>query len=252
VSYLLPPWFLELLRRTVNAEKQDFFLMGEVIHLQNFQSNLSPERLDSATNYECYKGLISAFNSDNLFEIEHSLTRLFAPLPWSLYTGKSLFSFADNHDVERACTALKDRRKIFALYTLLFTMPGIPCIYYGSEYAAEGDKSDLDHKLRPCIDDLDRNKSPELYGHIKKLCKIRGESRALAYGSYNKATLTNKSLSFVREADGEKIVACVNISDGDCTVRVEEAEGTDLLTGQVRNLNDIYLPPFASAIYRKN
>ncbi len=252
VCYLLPPWFMELLRRTVSAEKEDFFLVGEVIHCGNFRQNVVPERLNSITNYECFKGMVSACNSDNLFEIESSLTRLFSSQPWALYTGKRMLNFVDNHDVVRAFTALKDKRKIFALYTLLFTIPGIPCIYYGSEFGAEGDKSDFDYKLRPCIDDVDKTAHPELVAFLKKLAEIKRNSRALCYGGYCKATIRNRDFAFVREESGEKIVVAVNIGEGDCTIRVEEAEGTDLLTGQVRNLNDIYLPPFGVSIYRKN
>ena len=252
VCYSLPPWFLEMLRRTVNEIKPDFFLVGEVIHIGNFAQHVCPERLDSVTNYECYKGMISAFNSYNLFEIEHSLTRLFSAQPWALYTDKPLMNFVDNHDVERAATALKEPRNLLNLYTLLFTMPGIPCVYYGSEYGAQGDKSDNDYKLRPPFSAIDKNAHGELYAHIAKLCSLRKSSRALAYGSYRKATLQNTDFSFVREIDGEKIVVAINIGANDCTVRVEEAEGTDLLTGQIRNLNDIYLPPHSACVYRKN
>ena len=252
VSYLLPPWFMELLRRTVNEKKSDFFLVGEVIHTNNFQQNVCPERLNSITNYEGFRSMLSAFNSGNLFEIEHNMSRLFASTPWALFPGKNLLNFVDNHDVERACTALKNKANLNNLYTLLFTMPGIPCIYYGSEFGAEGDKSDLDYKLRPFIGDIDKTAHPELVAHIKKLSAIRRGSPALAYGTYAKATCMNTNFSFVREYQGEKIIVAVNIGDGDCTVRVEEAEGVNLLDGQVRNLNDIYLPPHTACIYRKN
>lgn len=251
VCYLLPPWFMELLRRTVNAEKADFFLVGEVIHCGNFQQNISPARLDSITNYECFKGMISAYNSENLFEIEHSLTRLFSNQPWSLYTGKRLLNFVDNHDVVRAYTALKEKNNLLNLYTLLFTMPGIPCIYYGSEFGAEGDKSDFDYKLRPFIGEIDKNAHPELVERIQKLAQIRINSRALAYGSYRKATLTNKNFSFVRETDGEKIVVAINIEGGHCTLRVEEGQAVDLLTNETKNLNDIDLPPYSARILKR-
>ncbi len=252
VCYLLPEWFMEWLRRIVRSKKSDFFLLGEVIHGQNFAKNISPDRLDSITNYECYKGLTSALNSDNLFEIEHSLERLFGPQPWCLYTGKHLFNFADNHDVVRAYTALQDKRKIFAMYAILFAMPGIPCIYYGSECGAEGDKSDNDYKLRPRADSLDRNKMPDLTAFIRKLSEIKKSEHALNYGSYDKCVLNNKFMCFKRESGEDRIYCAFNISDGDVTVRVEEAEGTDLLTGEVRNLNDIYLPPFTSKLFKKN
>lgn len=252
VSYLLPPWFMEMLRRTVNEKKQAFFLVGEVIHNNNFQQNVCPERLDSITNYEGFRSMISAFNSNNLFEIEHSMSRLFADTPWALFKGKHLLNFVDNHDVERAFTALRNKENLLNLYTLLYTMPGIPCVYYGSEFGAEGDKSDFDYKLRPFIGDIDRSAHPELVAHLTRLARIRRECPALSYGTYAKATCMNTNFSFVRESDGEKIIVAVNIGDGDCTVRVEEAEGVNLLDGQVRNLNDIYLPPHTACIYRKN
>ena len=252
VSYLLPEWFFEWLRRIVRGRRDDFFLMGEVIHNQNFQKNLTRDRLDSITNYECNKGLTSALNSDNLFEIEHSLERLFGSQPWCLYTGKNLFSFVDNHDVPRACTALKDRRKLPAMYGILYGMPGIPCVYYGSECGAEGDKSDNDYKLRPAVGEIDKDKDPALRALIGKLNAVRKAEPALQYGTYEKCVLSNKYMCFKREKGGDRIYCAYNISDGDVTVRVEEAEGTDLLTGEVRNLNDIYLPPFAVKLFKKN
>ena len=252
VSYLLPEWFFEWLRRIVRGRRDDFFLMGEVIHNQNFQKNLTRDRLDSITNYECYKGLTSALNSDNLFEIEHSLERLFGSQPWCLYTGKNLFSFVDNHDVPRACTALKDRRKLPAMYGILYGMPGIPCVYYGSECGAEGDKSDNDYKLRPAVGEIDKDKDPALRALIGKLNAVRKAEPALQYGTYEKCVLSNKYMCFKREKGGDRIYCAYNISDGDVTVRVEEAEGTDLLTGEVRNLNDIYLPPFMVKLFKKN
>lgn len=251
VSYLLPQWFFELLRRTVRGLKEDFFLVGEVIHCTNFAQNLSPERLDSITNYECFKGMISAFNSENLFEIEHSLTRLFSSEPWALYTGKHMLNFVDNHDVVRACTALKEKRNLRNLYTLLFTMPGIPCIYYGSEFGQEGDKRDCDVPLRPCIDEIDKTAYPELAAHIARLAEIRKKSAALQYGSYKKATLSNKYFSFVRDCGGERMIVAINISDGTPVMRAGEGEGLDLLTGEKRNLSELYLPPFSSAVIKK-
>lgn len=250
VSYLLPPWFFELLRRTVNAEKQDFFLMGEVIHIGNFAQNLTSERLDSITNYECFKGMVSAVNSDNLFEIEHSLTRLFADLPWSLYRGKTLFNFVENHDVLRACTALKNKQNIFALYALLFTIPGIPCLYYGGEYAAEGDKSDNDYKLRPYFDDIDKDKMPALTEYIQKLCAVRKESKALAYGSYSKVFLQNKVMAFAREYAGEKIIVCINIDEKEATMSVGNGKSVDLLRDEETELSRVVLAARSAKILR--
>lgn len=250
VSYLLPPWFLEMIHTYARAKKPDFFLLGEVIHLDACRQNVSSARLDSITNYESFRSMISAFNSYNLFEIEYSLTRLFGSFEWTLFRGKNLFSFADNHDVERAATALKEGRDLKNLYTLLFTMPGIPCIYYGSEYGVRGDKRDGDASLRPPMDAIPRE-NEDLYAHIARLIKIRNEHPALAYGSYRKAAVTSASLAFVREGCGEKLIIAINIGAEACSLCVEEGEGRDLMTGERKNMNEIYLPPFTAAVCLK-
>ena len=250
VCYSLPYWFLERLRAEANALKPDFFLLGEVIHIGNFRDAIAPNRLNSITNYECYKGLVSAFNSDNLFEIEHSLTRLFGAQPWCLYTGKNLFSFADNHDVPRLATQLRDGRKICALYTVLFTMPGIPCVYYGSEYGKEGDKGDNDIHLRPAIEEIEKSANPELFAHLKKLCRLRSSSRALAYGDYEKKVLQNKYFCFRRSKDGETIYTAANISDAPASFYVCGGEGEDLLSGERVSLENVCLAPFSSTVIR--
>lgn len=250
VSYLLPQWFFELLRRTVREKKNDFFLMGEVIHIQNFAQNITPERLDSITNYECFKGMNSAVNSDNLNEIEYSLNRLFGSFNWCLYTGKHLFNFVDNHDVVRAYTALGDKRKIYNLYGILFTMPGIPCVYYGSECGAEGDKGRDDSPLRPAFKDIALNKTPELTEFIKKIAHIKRESRALNYGGYNRITVSNKYMAYSRECDGEKMIACFNISDSDVYINAGGGRGKNLLTESECDLYSIKLSPFEFALYK--
>lgn len=76
----------------------------------------------------------------NLFEITHSLLRQFGPEQWTLYKGKHLLSFVDNHDVTRAASILNNKNHLIPLYGMLFGMPGVPCIYYGSEWGCEATK----------------------------------------------------------------------------------------------------------------
>ena len=57
-----------------------FPLIGEVLH-GDYNLIVNDEMLDSCTNYECYKGLYSSFNSMNMFEIAHSLHRQFGGDP---------------------------------------------------------------------------------------------------------------------------------------------------------------------------
>lgn len=99
----------------------------------------------------------------NLFEIAHSLGRQFGPEPWTLYRGKHLMNFADNHDVTRIASILNDEKQIYPLYGVLFAMPGIPCLYYGSEWGAKGEKHEGDSALRPCFDAPGRKRTHRVY-----------------------------------------------------------------------------------------
>lgn len=98
------------LRAYCDGKKPEFVLIGEMIH-GDYNRITADGLLHSVTNYECYKGLYSAFNSMNLFEIAHSLGRQFGPEPWTLYRGKHLMNFADNHDVTRIASILNDESK---------------------------------------------------------------------------------------------------------------------------------------------
>ena len=152
VAYCLDREFLTRLRAFTDSLDPEFFLVGETLH-GDYNQWVNDRMLHSCTNYECYKGLWSSLNSMNLFEIVHSLKRQFGPEPWTLYKGKHLLCFVDNHDVTRAASILQNPRHLPLLYGLMFGMPGIPCVYYGSEWGEEAVKiPGTDDNLRPCFD----------------------------------------------------------------------------------------------------
>lgn len=220
VAYCLDKDFLRELRCFCKNLKADFWLMGETLH-GDYNQWMNDEMLDSVTNYECYKGLFSSYNSKNMFEIAHSIGRQFAETNYSLYKGKHLYSFLDNHDVSRISNILNDKKYLKSIYTLLFSMPGIPGIYYGSEWGIDGDKKSGDRALRPYLDSPYDN---DLSKHISRLSCIRKECLALKYGNYKQLQLTNESYSFVRELDGQAVVCAINIGDRGFNLRYQNHE----------------------------
>ncbi len=231
VAYCLDKNFLHRLRSYCDSLKQDFFLVGETLH-GDYNPFICDGMLHSVTNYACYKGLHSSFNSMNMFEIIHSLLRAFGPEQWTLYKGKHLLSFVDNHDVERVASVLNNKNHLPLIYTMMFGMPGIPCIYYGSEWGAEGRKCDGDQALRLSYDKPEWN---ELTDHIAGLIKAKKESKALCYGDFRSVVLTNGACVFSRECDGEKAFVCINAMDHDFYADFE------------RGFN---MPPYSSCILK--
>ena len=168
VAYCLPPEYLRQLRSFTAGLKEDFVLMGETLH-GDYNRWMNPEMCHSVTNYECYKGLYSSFNSMNMFEIGHSLARQFGPEPWTLYKGAHLLAFLDNHDVTRIASMLTDPAHLKPAYGLLFGMPGVPALYYGSEWGIRGEKGQgSDAALRPALEQPEENELTEWIAALAK------------------------------------------------------------------------------------
>lgn len=213
--------FIETLSTTCQRIRPDFWLMGELIH-GDYARWARPGRLDSATNYECYKGLFSSFNDRNFFEIAYSLKRQFAD--FGIYKDLLLYSFADNHDVDRVASQLKDPADLFNLYSILYCMPGIPSIYYGSEWGIQGRKTNnRDQPLRPELDlgqYIENAPQPELPAHLSNLARIRQSLSALHSGNYQQVMVASQQFAFIREFEGQKALAAFNSSDQDTVITI--------------------------------
>ncbi len=249
VAYCLDFDFLKNLRNYCKSLKHDFFLMGELLH-GDYSRWVNGEMLDSATNYECYKGLYSSFNSMNMFEICHSLKNQFGPENWCRYRGMHLLCFADNHDVSRVASILTNENHLPLLYALMFGMPGIPCIYYGSEWGTKADKSQGDPALRVSFEKPEYNKLTEW---ISKLSKAHRESKALCHGSIKIPVLTNKQCIIEREFDGERVLVAVNADNQSYTAHFDARCGkaVDLITGEGHDFGGgSELPPYSAFMWK--
>ena len=260
VAYLLNKDFIKELRLTTNKFNNDFWLMGEMIH-GDYNSIVSPEMLHSATNYELYKGLYSSHNDKNYFEIAYSLNRQFGE--YGIYKNLTLYNFVDNHDVNRIATIINDKKYLNNIYTLLFTIPGIPSIYYGSEWGIEGDKSITDLNLRPelSIDDFDNDdKSKKLEDFITKLISIRKNNKELTLGIYKEFIVKNKQFVFGRYLNDNWIIILLNLDDKEEYIELnsifKKKDIINLLDENDKYINEnnkiiINMKPFSSKILKE-
>jgi glycosidase len=216
--------------------------MGEVV-AGDYRNFAKAGRLDSVTNYELYKGLWSSFNDRNFYEIAWTLKREFAAD--GMYRNMALYNFADNHDVNRVASSLANKAHLFPLYGLLFTVPGIPSIYYGSEFGVQGERArDSDRALRPCWEGENwksralgkDSDGASLARHIAALSKIRKENIALREGGYAQLALSHEQFAFMRQTPTQTIIAAVNSAEtgGAVTIKTPPAAACwkDLLSGE--------------------
>lgn len=249
VAYCLPPAFTSRLREYCDTLKPDFFILGEVLHGE-YGRMLSEMNIHSVTNYQCYKGIHSAFNSMNMFEIIHSLARLFGPEDWTVARDRHLLSFCDNHDVSRIASIINEPAHLPLVYAMVFGMPGIPCVYYGSEWGTKALKSEGDPALRACFDEPQWN---ELTDFISKLAKAKSGSEALNYGGFRSVVLTNRQCIFERKSANERVLVAINADSAPYTAHFDAGCGLaeDLITGDMHDFGGgSELPPYSAAFWK--
>lgn len=229
--------FMKGMRSVANEIKPDFWLMGEVIHGE-YNRWVNAEMLHSVTNYHLNKALWSGCNDFNFFEIAHTVKRLY-DMGGGHYENMRLYNFADNHDVERIINKLNNPSHFNAVHTLMYTLPGIPSIYYGSEFGIEGRKENgSDAPLRPCLlldDYADAQETNPYTAWITKLGNIRRTSPALAYGEYKELLLMNRQYAFMRSYEGEDVIVALNIDDAPATISIPYSGGQASFTGSMQN-----------------
>lgn len=229
--------FMKALRHVANEVKPEFWLMGEVIH-GDYSRWVNEGTLHSVTNYQLHKALYSGNNDHNFFEIAHTVKRLYE-MGSNNPNGFKLYNFVDNHDVERIYTKLNNKAHFTPVHILLYTLPGIPSLYYGSEFGIEGRKEKFsDASLRPALN-LDDYKNAltdnSFTALIAALGRTRQQSKALSYGDYRELRLMNRQYAFSRNFEGESVVVTVNNDDSDFTMTVpagNAAEYVGALSGQ--------------------
>jgi len=260
---VLSPAFMDALSSFCASRAADFWLMGEVVH-GDYNNWARPFRLDSVTNYELYKGLWSSFNDGNFFELAWSLNRQSGEN--GIYRNIRLYNFADNHDVNRVASVLHNQAWLFPLYGILFTVPGIPSVYYGSEHGILGvrGKSD-DFQLRPPFGVFSpelpefarpRTDSPALEAAIRKFSGIRKSHQALTDGDYRQIFVAPRQFAFARSTENERILVAVNSAEESAVIKLPDWNGRweDILNGEVFDgsvTDGLEIPPSWLRIMRR-
>lgn len=226
--------FMKEMRTATAPMKNDFWLMGEVIHGE-YSRWVNDEMLHSVTNYELHKSLYSGLNDHNFFEIAHNVRRL-------QNIGARLYTFLDNHDENRIASKLKEKAHLPLAWLLLYTLPGIPSVYYGDEWAMEGVRTrDSDRALRPAISMENGQKLDcELTELIRQLGHIHTEHECFHGGQYQELLLTNRQYAFSRSSENSLTITAANSDDGESTLSIP----VGVSAGQAVNLIDGTSIPF--------
>ena len=228
--------FMKEMRQLANTVKPEFWLMGEVIH-GDYSRWVNRDVLHSVTNYELHKGLYSGHNDHNYFEIAHTIRRLFGD--GGLVREGKLYTFVENHDVNRLINKVKDPAHMKNIYLIAYTLPGIPSIYYGGEFRLSGVQANgSDDAIRPALSIADyaalSEKEKDFVEFLEMLGRAKEELAALSVGSYEERLLTNRQFAYARVWNEQTVIVAANNDENPARVdiRAQDGEYVDYMTGQ--------------------
>lgn len=218
----VPVQFWERFAREVKSVKEDFYLLGEVWveHPALIQPYLEAG-LDGATDYPLYRTLLDTF-----VEPDHSLKSLFQSLERNaaIYEKPELMGkFIDNHDNPRFTYFVigKDQNPELRwkqALTFMYTTPGIPIVYYGSEIALNGGNDPDNRRM------MEFHTNVELADFISRLGSIRNTYRSLTRGDMDVLYEEGGMAIYRRTYEDETTVIALNNTTKDQIITIPEEE----------------------------
>jgi alpha-glucosidase len=202
------------MRRAVREENPEAYVMGE--HFSEATRWLQGEQEDGAMNYYGFAHPVRAWLAERDLggepaqltgaELEAWLTAARARVPYRNQLAQ--LSLIDSHDTVRFLTAVDgDAARMALAVTLLFTYPGVPCVYYGDEIGIEGDR---DPDCRRCFDWDRSHWNAALHAHYRRMIAWRKARPEWRRGAYQTLATTDDALVFARYTERSVTVVAVN------------------------------------------
>lgn len=143
----------------------------------------------------------------------------------------------DNHDMDRFSSLSERGERLRLGLLLLFTLPGPPILYYGTEVGVpQGRRDEIDPGARLPMrwgDDRDT----DLLAHVRELIALRRGRPELRRGTRRTVLVADHVYAFARELGDRRTVVVVNAGPDDAEV---EVEGVRV---RVEALSGVVLPP---------
>ncbi|MBD1380591.1 alpha-amylase family glycosyl hydrolase [Metabacillus arenae] len=233
----VPKDFWTEFTREVKSVKEDFFLIGEVWDKDpRYIASYEKTNIDSFVDYPLYEELTTVFS-----EPDRPLTSLYNV--WNrnaaLYQSPNLLgTFLDNHDnVRFTRQAIQNQQhpgtRLKLALTYLYTAPGIPIVYYGTEIALDGGEDPDNRRL------MNFRTDDVLVKHIEKLSEIRRNFKSLTNGNMELLYDQDGMAVFKRQFEEETTFIAINNTSKSQKVELDPAEIgqkqqlTGLLSGDI-------------------
>ena len=205
--------FLKRMREHLKKIKPDIYLLGEIWH--DASQWLAGDEYDSVMNYPLMSGIHDFFLDQTMGKEEFEYMVNCCYTMYMQQNNNVLFNLLDSHDTERLMNRFHDLDKFYQQLAVLFTLPGSPCIYYGTEIAMEGG---FDPDCRRCMpwDEIGTEENQRRIGQMKTLIRLRKNEetfRSLHFHFPDRIE-NRRCVEYIKlDEAGRKIEVLLNCSD---------------------------------------
>lgn len=257
----LPNDFLDKLRKAVKIQNNEALIVGEVwedasnkFSYARLKEYFCGNQLDSVTNYPLKNAIIKYVKTRDCSELNNTINFIMEKYPPQAVN--CLMNILGTHDTARILTVLgsndtpqtKNEKAVYKLSfddlnkgikllkiasLIQFTLPGVPCIYYGDEVGVEGFEDPFNRACFPW-----GNENNEILSHYKFLSQLR-KNKLFANGKYKNQVHDGGVFVFERFEDNEKIVVAINLSEEIITLNLKETM-EDFITDSTGNKFEVY------------
>ena len=270
----LPDAFLDALRMAAKKENPDSLILGEVWEDASNKSAYGQRRryllgrqLDSVMNYPFRNAVLGFLTGASPADMMESILSVVENYPPQVL--RLLMNHIGTHDTERALTVLsgepssgrgrewQSRQKLSPSQrerglrllrlaaALQFTLPGVPCIYYGDEAGMEGYRDPFNRAPYPWGKE-DKN----LIKFYQRLGAFRKRCSCLKEGSFEPRMAQDDVLAYIRRDENDAVFCAVNRSDSPRRFRLdgEWHRATALFGASPSEEGDLFLEPLSCTI----
>ncbi|GFZ32421.1 neopullulanase [Clostridium zeae] len=228
--------FWRKFRHAVKACGKDIYILGETW----FDSHiwLQGDQFDATTNYPQTKPILEWAACRSINAIDFQRMYVEAMLRYSDNVNKTMFNLLDSHDTPRIFTLAKENKNLLEIcYVLLYTLPGSPCIFYGSEYAIAGENDPYCRLPMPW-----EKEKPEIFEKLKHIIKLRKQYKALS-GTTEFIMVEEEEVIIKKVRDEEELYLIINLSNSeknyDLSSNLIKTAAVNLMDGKDINVANI-------------
>ena len=233
----LPDDFIEKIRAAVKAHGEDKLLIGEVWEdattkeaFDHRRTYLRGHGLDATMNYPFRNAAVAFARGEDASAVGEQIMSICENYPKPALD--CAMNFLSTHDTERGITAIagepangRDRywqskrmipgdriddalRRVLLAYAMLYTLPGVPCVYYGDEIGMQGYRDPFNRAFF-CWDSHEKRLKPVL----AQLAQLRHTCEAFRTGELRVLRAQDGILHYQRVGEAETAEIIVNRSE---------------------------------------